>query len=122
MATLAQRIISKINEEKAIPLSDDERNSKLTINKLKNLKKTTKELYSVGDDTSAKIELATFLLQYYKKATNFIEELNSIKKVRDFQRGLSTEQSQRAMDIFVQMTDIATILFGEELCRQYIYH
>jgi len=122
MATLAQRIISKINEEKAIPLSDDERNSKLTINKLKNLKKTTKELYSVGDDTSAKIELATFLLQYYKKATNFIEELNSIKKVRDFQRGLSTEQSQRAMDIFVQMTDIAAILFGEELCRQYIYH
>ena len=122
MATLAQRIINKINEEKAIPLSDDDRNSRLTINKLKNLKKTTKELYSVGDNTTAYIELAEFLLQYYKKATNFIEELNSIKKVRDFQRGLSTEQSQRAMDIFVQMTDIATILFGEELCRQYIYH
>jgi hypothetical protein len=114
MATLAQRIISKINEAEP---------DKVQRKGLAELKKKTSPLYMNGDKLTAYIEVAKFLLQYNEDVSNMLKQLSLIRDARENNGGLNMEQHNKANEIFAQMVKVAKKKFGNELCKNYInYH
>jgi len=113
MATLAQRIISKINEAEP---------DKVQRKGLADLKNKTSPLYMNGDKLSAYIEVAKFLLAYDDSISKMLKQLNLTKDARDNDE-LDVDQYNKAHEIFAQMVKIAEKKFGKKDCNIYInYH